>query len=512
MTGTGRDHAAEVAHALALLTGLAPLPIDLVRSDAVDGQRSSDLLPARRVSFLRLGDRPPQRWPGPDGSAGAVHAASPHHLVVGLGPQLDAGSSDAPPSEPWRVAGEAVGRCMDHDVLLDLPGCPEGSSAAGAGGGLDDEAAAALGCGLVVGALAAEPRGSTTQRAVLPLDASQEVLAAARRGASEGVAVHLARLLVCAPPGVATPARIAAWAREGASAVGAQCEVLDAGALAAAGWGGVLAVGSGSREAPHVVRLRWDGRGAASGVQRADLAVVGKGVTFDSGGLSLKDPVAMQSMRMDCAGAAVALAAVLSLAARHAPVVVEAVLPLAENMPGPGATRPGDVVSTLSGRQVQVLDTDFEGRVLLADALTAACSGDAPPRLLVDVATLTHQAVVALGQDVGALLARDDTTADRVLGAARRAGEPLWRLPLSERYRPQVDLGWAVRNHPLHDFGRATTAALFLGEFVASGQAWAHLDVAGPSWRGDASGDGATGFGVRTLLELARSMEGGRVS
>nr|WP_255479615.1 M17 family metallopeptidase [Quadrisphaera sp. RL12-1S] len=318
-------------------------------------------------------------------------------------------------------------------------------------------------------------------------------------------------MVTCAPPGVATPAAVAAWARSGAEAVGATCEVLDADALRAGGYGGVLAVGAGSAAEPRLVRVRWDGRpgssGGASGPGApADLVVVGKGVTFDSGGLSLKSPAAMQDMRSDCAGAAAALAAVLSLAAQRAPVAVEALLPLAENLPGPGATRPGDVVRSRSGRLVQVLDTDFEGRVLLADALTDACASR--PRLVVDLATLTYQAVVALGQDVGALLARDGSAAAAVLDAARRAGEPLWRLPLADRYRGQVDLGWAVRNHPLADSGRAITAALFLDAFVPPEQPWAHLDVAGPSWRGDASADGATGFGVRTLLELARALGG----
>ena len=204
------------------------------------------------------------------------------------------------------------------------------------------------------------------------------------------------------------------------------------------------------------------------------------------------------------------LAVVLALAAVRASVTVEALLPLAENLPGPGAVRPGDVITTRSGRRVQVLDTDFEGRVLMADALTAALETSEnrkPPRLLVDIATLTYAAPVALGDDVGALLARDDDAAARVLSAARAAGEPLWRLPVAERYRRQVDVGWAVRNHPLHERGRAITAALFLGEFVPRTQPWVHLDVAGPAWQGDASVEGATGFGVRTLLGVAHSLE-----
>ncbi|TXR55414.1 leucyl aminopeptidase family protein [Quadrisphaera setariae] len=381
----------------------------------------------------------------------------------------------------------------------------------------DEEAVEALLCGLGVGAAAARlghersTAGSAVDAGGPVVRVPEALLPAARRGLVASAAVHLARLVTCAPPGVATPAAVAEWARAGAAAVGAGCEVLDADGLRAGGYGAVLAVGAGSAHQPHLVRVSWDGRPAdparpgGSG-SPADLVVVGKGVTFDSGGLSLKSPAAMQDMRSDCAGAAVALATVLSLAAQRAPVAVEALLPLAENLPGPGATRPGDVVRSRSGRLVQVLDTDFEGRVLLADALTDACA--ARPRLVVDVATLTYQAVVALGPDIGALLARDDSAAASVLDAARRAGEPLWRLPLADRYRARVDVGWALRNHPLTDSGRAITAALFLDAFVPPEQPWAHLDVAGPSWRGDASADGATGFGVRTLLELARSLTG----
>ncbi|WP_187279755.1 M17 family metallopeptidase [Quadrisphaera setariae] len=510
-----RDHAAEVEAALAVLVGVLPLPLRVAADVAVplsgdgDGDAPAARLLLRRPDRLPASDARPggARWPAADGSLGGLWPTA-EGLVVGLGAP-PSGGSEAPGVEPWLVAGEAAGRCLDRDVVVDMPH-PAATID-------DEEAVEALLCGLGVGAAAARlghersTAGSAVDAGGPVVRVPEALLPAARRGLVASAAVHLARLVTCAPPGVATPAAVAEWARAGAAAVGAGCEVLDADGLRAGGYGAVLAVGAGSAHQPHLVRVSWDGRPAdparpgGSG-SPADLVVVGKGVTFDSGGLSLKSPAAMQDMRSDCAGAAVALATVLSLAAQRAPVAVEALLPLAENLPGPGATRPGDVVRSRSGRLVQVLDTDFEGRVLLADALTDACA--ARPRLVVDVATLTYQAVVALGPDIGALLARDDSAAASVLDAARRAGEPLWRLPLADRYRARVDVGWALRNHPLTDSGRAITAALFLDAFVPPEQPWAHLDVAGPSWRGDASADGATGFGVRTLLELARSLTG----
>jgi leucyl aminopeptidase len=208
----------------------------------------------------------------------------------------------------------------------------------------------------------------------------------------------------------------------------------------------------------------------------------------------------MQGMRSDVAGAATVLAVLAGLRRAGCAVGVRAVLPFAENMPGAGAVRPGDVVTAWNGTQIQILDTDFEGRVVLADALALAAATH--PELIVDLATLTYQAEIALGPEIGAVLGRDDAAVQRLLAAADRAGEPMWRLPWATRYLDQVRTPSGVRNHPLRDSGRAITAALFLGEFVPEDVPWVHCDLAGPAWRGDASADGATGFGARTLLEL----------
>jgi leucyl aminopeptidase len=169
--------------------------------------------------------------------------------------------------------------------------------------------------------------------------------------------------------------------------------------------------------------------------------------------------------------------------------------------------RPGDVVTAWNGTQIQLLDLDFEGRVVLADALALAASDR--PELLVDLATLTYQAEIALGPDIAAVLGRDDEAVGRLLAAAAAAGEPMSRLPWAARYLDQVRTSFGVRNHPLRDTGRALTAALFLGEFVPPEVPWAHCDMTGPAWHGDASGDGGTGFGARTLLALTECMAGG---
>jgi leucyl aminopeptidase len=186
------------------------------------------------------------------------------------------------------------------------------------------------------------------------------------------------------------------------------------------------------------------------------------------------------------------------------PIEVRALMPLAENMIGPSATRPGDVATAWNGTRIRIMDTDFEGRVLMADAL-ALGSSDAPD-VIIDVATLTYQVAIGLGNDVGGFFTTSNDLGAHLADAGHHCGEPLWRLPLVESYLDQVLTSDGVKNHPESDVGRAITAALFLRHFVQSGVAWAHLDLTGPAWRGPASADGATGFGVRTLITLLEKM------
>lgn len=317
-------------------------------------------------------------------------------------------------------------------------------------------------------------------------------------GAHVAVAIRHARSWTNATAAQLDPRNFADLARGVADDSDLDISVISGDALRENGFGAIHAMGAGSSRPPALVDLRYR---PAEPTTR--IALVGKGVTFDTGGLSLKSPAAMSGMRQDKCGAATVLAVMSVLARLDVRAEVRALLPLVENMIGPQGFRPGDVVQAWDGTNIQVLDTDFEGRVILADALAYAAADQ--PDLVVDIATLTYQVVTALGPSIGGLFARDDAVADLLQSAAARAGEPLWRLPYDTRYLDQVLTPSGVKNHPETDSGRAITAALFLGRFVPDAVAWAHLDITGPAWSGAPSSAGATGFGVRTLLTLLRA-------
>lgn len=312
---------------------------------------------------------------------------------------------------------------------------------------------------------------------------------------AESVALERAREWTNASGQELTPGLFAKNAVELAREEGLTVSVLDESALRDGGFGAILAVGQGSQHLPRLVDVRYEPPSP-----RARVTLVGKGVTFDTGGLSLKSPAAMASMRMDKVGASTVLAVVSVLPRLRLPVAVRAILPLAENMIGPAAVRPGDVIIGRSGVPITIVDTDFEGRVLLSDVLTWA--GEEPADVIIDVAALTYQVTIALGQEIGGLFVNNDGLAERLVSAGSLCGEEWWRLPLAQRYLSQVSLGVGVKNHPESDVGRAITAALFLERFVPAGIAWAHLDITGPAWSGPASGLGATGFATRTLLRF----------
>jgi leucyl aminopeptidase len=231
------------------------------------------------------------------------------------------------------------------------------------------------------------------------------------------------------------------------------------------------------------------------------LALVGKGITFDSGGLSLKPADSMMTMKCDKGGAAAVAAAMCALPALKAKVNVEGYIPLTDNMPGPDATRPGDVLTARNGTTIEVLNTDAEGRLILADAL--ALASEAKPDAIIDLATLTGACMVALGDGIAGVMANDDQWAKQVLNAGDLAGEGLWRLPLPERYRKLIDSSVADVKNIGGKYAGALTAGLFLKEFVDPEIPWVHMDIAGPAWSEESAGEtpkGGTGFGVRTLL------------
>lgn len=320
-------------------------------------------------------------------------------------------------------------------------------------------------------------------------------------------AVVAARHWVNLPPNLLFPASFAEEARGLVKDSRIAVDVLDEKALVKGGYGGIMAVGGGSSRPPRLVQLRYAPRGA-----KVHLALVGKGVTFDSGGLNLKPGDSMYTMRCDMAGAATVLAATYAIAELGLKVQVTAYGSLVENMPSDTAYRPSDVLTMYGGMTVENGNTDAEGRLVLADALVKA--SEEKPDLLLDVATLTGACIVALGDKTAGLMTTDDHTADQILDAAEGAGEDVWQLPIPKDIRPKLDSKVAdIRSTAGGDrAGGALVAAAFLREFVGEGIPWAHLDIAGPAFNdGSPFGhtpNGGTGFGVRTLVALARSLEG----
>ncbi|MGO9081264.1 MAG: leucyl aminopeptidase [Streptosporangiaceae bacterium] len=332
--------------------------------------------------------------------------------------------------------------------------------------------------------------------------------AAARRAQILADAVTLVRDLVNTSPAHLYPETFAAEAERVARDAGLQVEVTDDKALADEGYGGITGVGQGSVHPPRLVRLAYTSPAAT-----ATVVLVGKGITFDSGGLSLKPPKSMETMKSDMGGAAAVLAALQAIAALRPEVNVVGYLPLAENMPGGRAQRPSDVITIYGGKTVEVLNTDAEGRLVMADALSRGAADD--PALMIDVATLTGAQLVALGPRIFGVMANDDAVRDSVVAAARRAGEAAWPMPLPEELRKGLDSAVAdVANVAGDRNGGMLVAGLFLREFVPAGTRWAHLDIAGPSFHeGEPYGytaAGGTGAAVRTLVQVALDVADGR--
>ncbi len=334
----------------------------------------------------------------------------------------------------------------------------------------------------------------------------QEVVAAQEAGE----ATNHAREWQNAPPNELTPDALAQEATKIAERHGLEIEVLGPAELRDGGYNLLLGVASGSAKPPRLIRMRHRG-GQPSGAQ-ADatvLALVGKGVTFDTGGISLKDPAAMSQMKADMGGAAAVLAAIDVIAARKLPLDVMAVIAATENMPGAAAQRPGDVVVSADGKTVEVVNTDAEGRLVLADALTHALRNGATH--LLDLATLTGAAAIAIGHGATAAVSNDDGFWRLVEEAARQSGDRVWRLPIYADYR--VLLRSQIADLRNSEYGEAGTilGGMFIGEF-ARGKPWAHLDIAASSWNTNAELTtvlrGPSGAGTRLCIELAELMAG----
>jgi leucyl aminopeptidase len=373
--------------------------------------------------------------------------------------------------------------------------------------GLDRaDAAQALAEGVRLGAYQflkykGDGKPSQLKKVVVLGRSSAKVRAALERGVRIAEAVAWARDLINEPAGAKSPEDIAKLARTLGRANGLTVKVLAGEQLARERMGGVLGVGQGSERPPRFLRLAYEPRGA-----RATVGFIGKGVVFDSGGLSLKTASGMETMKTDMSGGAAVLAAMSTLRDLDVKTRVIGYVPLVENMPSGNAIRPGDVLKMRNGKTVEVLNTDAEGRLILADALSYAV--DDGVDAMIDLATLTGACMVALGDKVAGLMGNADGWIEQVQDAAGRAGESVWPLPLPSEYRKLIDSEVAdIRNVGTSGYGGALTAGLFLQEFVSE-VPWTHLDIAGPA---RASGDdgyvakGGTGFGVRTLIELAQT-------
>ena len=418
-------------------------------------------------------------------------------MLVGLG-------EGVPDGEQWRLAGgAAVNRLMQsgaQEVSAILPDFVADPPAA----------AAALAEGLLLASYRFEKyRSSRDPEEPAPtlksvaISGPKGIAAAVRRAATVARAVAKARDMANEPGNGWTPEHFVGQARSLAKKGDLRLTVLGRKELEKLGMGGIIGVNQGSARPPRLVILEY--RGAVK--TAPTLLLVGKGLTFDSGGISLKPGSGMEEMKYDMCGGAAVLAA-MEVVARERPkgVNVVAMVPATENMPGPAALKPGDIIRQYGGKSVEVINTDAEGRLILADALAYGVE-KFRPAAVIDLATLTGAVIIALGHHRAGLLGNDDHLCERVLAAGERAGEPSWRLPLGPEYRKQLKSKVAdLKNVDKRDAGTILAAA-FLQEFVGN-TPWVHLDIAGTAWNFTEKSyipKGPSGFGVRTLVELIRS-------
>ncbi|MEO6714977.1 MAG: leucyl aminopeptidase [Mycobacteriales bacterium] len=429
------------------------------------------------------------------GEAGEFHSLPSHGripagalLLVGMGDRAALTSAD------FRKAGAQLARRVGSAASV--------ATTISAGASADQRSAFAEGVGLAAykfTSYKSDPKPSTlVSVTVIDGRPATETPAAVERAAVRVDATTLARDLVNTPSLDKTPEWLARAAIAAGKRAGIRVAVLGPAELAAQGFGGIVGVGQGSTRGPRLIEMEYAPAGA-----RSHVVLVGKGITFDSGGLSLKPNDGMVTMKTDMSGGA-AVIAVLEAAARlELPVRVTGLVAAAENMISGTAQRVSDVISQYGGTTVEVLNTDAEGRLVLADALAYA-DAELAPDFLVDLATLTGAMPIALGRKCAGLFANDDRLADALLKAADAAGEKLWRMPIVEDYRSDLDSEVADLRNIGHGKiqGGSIIAALFLREFVGK-RKWAHLDIAGPA-RADGDDDeickGGTGYGVRTLL------------
>lgn len=336
--------------------------------------------------------------------------------------------------------------------------------------------------------------------ALIVPNGGRDLDAAVERARIIAEASNLSREISVEPPNLLTPLALADRALRMARDCGISCEVLEVDRMRQLGMGALLGVAQGSVNPPALIVMQYK---PASGIAGAHLGLVGKGVTFDTGGISIKPSEGMEKMKYDMAGGAAVIGAMQAIARLKAPVAVTGLVPTVENMPGSRAQRPGDIVTSLSGKTIEVLNTDAEGRLILADAITYAqqlgCTH------LVDAATLTGAIVVALGHASSGVFANDNPLLERWMAAAKQAGEKMWHMPLDDEYRELLNTVYADIQNIGGRWGGACSAAMFLKEF-AGDTPWVHVDIAGTAWLDDAKpflAKGPTGIPLGSMVNLA---------
>ncbi len=483
-----------------------------VRADAValfcaEGSKHPDGVPAGALRRALARAMAAEGFTGKEGEALVWHApdgsAAGRYLVLGTGNARDADL------ETVRKIFAALARRLERSARHLAAPLP---AAKGAGEAERLQAAAE---GLLLGGYrwdawlsrnegsARKPRLSRATLLASPVKANKEALSRAQVACR---ATLLARELVCEAPSTLTPREMERRARKVARAHGLTIKVLDEKAAARKGMGCFLGVARGSDEPPRLIHLTYKPARKPKGrVKR--VALVGKGITFDSGGLSLKPSTSMETMKCDMAGSAAVLATMSALKPLRCPVEVHGILMMTENMPSGRAYKPGDILRSMSGKSVEVLNTDAEGRLVLADGLEYARR--LKPDRMVDLATLTGACVVALGNQCTGVMGFDDGAVEEILAAARATGEKMWRLPLFKEYRTLLDSKVADIKHVGSRWGGAITAGLFLGDFAGRDIPWVHLDIAGPAFAEEdqpLARVGGTGHPVRTLLRYLDSV------
>ena len=438
-----------------------------------------------------------QRFDGESGSTVEQFHSGRRVVVIGTGKNGSAADG------PERLGGSAVAKLLisgERSAVIDLTGL-----------GFDADAGAKVGLGAALRAWRYD-RYRTRLKDKHKPTLEEITIVGAGEGAEQRYkdrwepvyqGVSLARELVTEPANIIYPETFVERVRAALEGTGVEIETLDRAAMEKLGMGALLGVAQGSVREARLLILKWSG-GAANG---QPVALVGKGVTFDTGGISIKPAAGMEAMKWDMGGAGAVVGAIRSLALRKAKANIVGICGLVENMPSGNAQRPGDVVTTMSGQTVEVINTDAEGRLVLADAITYV-TRNYKPSVIIDLATLTGAILISLGHEFAGLFANNDELATALQKSGDQSGDKLWRMPLADPFDRLIDSPIADMKNVGPREGGSITAAQFIQRFVENGTRWAHIDMAGKAWTdkpGATYDKGATGFGVRLLDQYVES-------